>query len=60
MMKSLTVEWAKYNIRFVGIAPGHISDTGGIDKLDPFNVFKYLNDYTNPEEECANHLKYLI
>ncbi len=48
LMKSLTVEWAKHNIRFVGIAPGPIDGTGGIVKLDPFKFFKHLNDYTNP------------
>ena len=48
IMKGLTVEWSKYGMRFVGIAPGPIADTGGADKLDPFKVFKYYNDYTNP------------
>ncbi len=48
IMKGLTVEWSKYDMRFVGIAPGPIADTGGADKLDPFKVFKYYNDYTNP------------
>ena len=42
LMKSLTVEWGKYNIRFVGIAPGPMNDTGGVAKLDPFNIFKYF------------------
>lgn len=65
LMKSLTVEWGKYNIRFVGIAPGPMNDTGGVAKLDPFNMFKYLNDYTNPSgrmcelDEVSNLALYL-
>ena len=65
LMKSLTVEWGKYNIRFVGIAPGPMNDTGGVAKLDPFNMFKYLNDYTNPRgrmcelDEVSNLALYL-
>jgi len=54
LMKSLTVEWAKYNMRFVGIAPGPIEGTGGIVKLDPFKVFKHLNDYVNPTGRMCN------
>ena len=54
LMKSLTVEWAPYDIRFVGIAPGPIADTGGIVKLDPFKIFKYYNDYTNPRKRMCN------
>ena len=34
MMKGLVVEWSKYNIRLVGIAPGPIEDSGGASKLD--------------------------
>ena len=48
LMKSLTVEWGKYGIRFVGIAPGPINNTGGVEKLDPFKLFKHINNYTNP------------
>ena len=54
LMKSLTVEWAPHNIRFVGIAPGPIADTGGVVKLDPFKIFKYYNDYTNPSNRMCN------
>lgn len=54
LMKSLTVEWAKYNIRFVGIAPGPIDGTGGIVKLDPFKIFKHFNNYTNPRNRMCN------
>ena len=54
LMKSLTVEWSKHNIRFVGIAPGPINNTGGIDKLDPFKIFKTLNNYTNPRQRMCN------
>ena len=34
IMKGLTVEWSKYGMRFVGIAPGPIADSGGASKLD--------------------------
>lgn len=53
LMKSLTVEWSAYDIRFVGIAPGPIADTGGVAKLDPFKIFKYYNDYTNPRKRMC-------
>tara|TARA_B100000497_G_C7549715_1_gene332255 strand:+ start:12 stop:827 length:816 start_codon:yes stop_codon:yes gene_type:complete len=48
ILKGLTVEWSKYGMRFVGIAPGPITDTGGAERLDPFKIFKYYNNYTNP------------
>lgn len=48
LMKGLTVEWSKYGLRFVGIAPGPISESGGASKLDPFGIFKTYNNYTNP------------
>jgi 2,4-dienoyl-CoA reductase len=48
IMKGLTVEWSKYGMRFVGIAPGPIANSGGADKLDPFKIFKHYNNYTNP------------
>ena len=53
MMKGLTVEWSKYNIRFVGIAPGPISDSGGAEKLDKFGLFKYYNKITNPSKRMC-------
>jgi len=53
LLKSLSVEWARHNIRFVGIAPGPIENTGGADKLDPFNIFKYINNYTNPRNRMC-------
>ena len=65
LMKSLTVEWGKHNIRFVGIAPGPMEGTGGETKLDPYNLFKFLNDYTNPTgrmcklDEVSNLAMYL-
>ena len=65
IMKGLTVEWSKYGMRFVGIAPGPIANTGGTDKLDPFKVFKHYNRYTNPlqrmcyPKEISNLAKYL-
>ena len=54
LIKSLTVEWSKHNMRFVGIAPGPISNSGGATKLDPLNIFKYLNDYTNPRSRMCS------
>uniref|UniRef100_A0AB39J6W4 Fabg-Like 3-Oxoacyl-(Acyl-Carrier-Protein) Reductase n=1 Tax=Florenciella sp. virus SA2 TaxID=3240092 RepID=A0AB39J6W4_9VIRU len=65
LMKSLTVEWGKHNIRFVGIAPGPMEGTGGASKLDPYNIFKAFNDYTNPTgrmcklDEVSNLAMYL-
>ena len=38
LMKGLTVEWSKYRMRFVGIAPGPIAESGGASKLDPVIV----------------------
>ena len=54
MMKGLTVEWSKYNIRFVGIAPGPIAESGGADKLDKFGLFKYYNKITNPSKRMCH------
>ena len=44
-MRGLTVEWSPYNIRFIGIAPGSIENSGGASKLDPFGIFKHYNNY---------------
>ena len=54
IMKGLTVEWSKYGMRFVGIAPGPIADSGGASKLDPFGVFKKYNNYVNPSKRMCN------
>ena len=54
IMKGLTVEWSKYGMRFVGIAPGPIADTGGASKLDPFGIFKKYNNYINPSQRMCN------
>ena len=54
MIKGLTVEWSKYNIRFVGIAPGPIENSGGSKKLDPFNIFKYYNMFNNPKKRSCH------
>lgn len=65
LMKSLTVEWSKYNIRFVGIAPGPIEGSGGVSKLDPLGLFSIINNYTNPrnrmckQDEISNLAMYL-
>tara|TARA_B100001057_G_scaffold337852_1_gene338624 strand:+ start:10135 stop:10950 length:816 start_codon:yes stop_codon:yes gene_type:complete len=53
IMKGLTVEWAQYNIRFVGIAPGPIEGSGGASKLDPFGIFKHYNNYVNPRNRMC-------
>jgi 2,4-dienoyl-CoA reductase len=54
LMKGLTVEWSKYNMRFVGIAPGPISNSGGASKLDPFGIFKNYNNYVNPSKRMCD------
>jgi NAD(P)-dependent dehydrogenase (short-subunit alcohol dehydrogenase family) len=41
-------------MRFVGIAPGAIIDSGGVAKLDPFNVYKHYNNYTNPSKRMCH------
>nr|UZT28865.1 trans-2-enoyl-CoA reductase and 2,4-dienoyl-CoA reductase [Nucleocytoviricota sp.]UZT29294.1 trans-2-enoyl-CoA reductase and 2,4-dienoyl-CoA reductase [Nucleocytoviricota sp.] len=53
MMKGLTTEWSKYGMRFVGIAPGPIADSGGASKLDPFGLFKIFNNYVNPSSRMG-------
>lgn len=53
MMKGLTSEWTKYNMRFVGIAPGPIKNSGGADKLDPYGLFKIYNKINNPSKRMA-------
>lgn len=65
LIKGLTVEWSKYGLRFVGIAPGPISESGGASKLDPFGIFKIYNNYVNPSgrmchpDEISNLAMYL-
>ena len=54
LMKGLTVEWSKYGMRFVGIAPGPIADSGGASKLDPFGIFKHYNNYVNPSKRMCD------
>ena len=54
IMKGLTVEWSKYGLRFVGISPGPIADSGGADKLDPYKIFEYYNKYNNPSERMCS------
>ena len=54
LIKGLTVEWSDYNIRLVGIAPGPIEASGGASKLDPFGLFKYYNQYSNPRKRMCS------
>ena len=54
------MEWAKYNIRFVGIAPGPISNSGAIAKLDPFKIYIYIIILIILKKECVIQMKYLI
>ena len=54
IIKGLTVEWSKYGMHFVGIAPGPIENTGGAEKLDKFGLFKYYNNYVNPSQRMCN------
>jgi|TARA_Y100000816_G_C26067824_1_gene561314 2,4-dienoyl-CoA reductase len=53
LMRGLTVEWSPHDIRFVGIAPGPIQNSGGSSKLDPFRLFQYYNNYINPRKRMA-------
>ena len=54
LMKGLTTEWSKYGLRFVGISPGPIADSGGASKLDPIGLFKHYNNYVNPSGRMCN------
>ena len=54
IMKGLTTEWSKYNLRFVGISPGPISNSGGSSKLDPFGLYKHYNNYVNPSKRMCH------
>jgi 2,4-dienoyl-CoA reductase [(3E)-enoyl-CoA-producing], mitochondrial len=54
IMKGLSVEWRKHGLRFVGIAPGPIADSGGASKLDPLGIFKHYNNYTNPSQRMCS------
>tara|TARA_B100001093_G_scaffold110340_1_gene102630 strand:+ start:1636 stop:2451 length:816 start_codon:yes stop_codon:yes gene_type:complete len=54
LMRGLSVEWGKHDIRLVGIAPGPIEGSGGADKLDPLGLFKYYNQYTNPRKRMCS------
>lgn len=65
MIKSLAVEWGKYGIRFVGIAPGPIKTKGAFDRLDPTGAFEEVMRKNNPlgrfgeVDELANLASYL-
>tara|TARA_B100000035_G_C20911210_1_gene514048 strand:- start:111 stop:926 length:816 start_codon:yes stop_codon:yes gene_type:complete len=54
IMKGLTVEWSKYGMRFVGIAPGPIANSGGASTLDPIGIFKHYNNYVNPSQRMCD------
>tara|TARA_Y100000389_G_scaffold200460_2_gene240941 strand:+ start:8617 stop:9438 length:822 start_codon:yes stop_codon:yes gene_type:complete len=53
IMKGLTVEWSKYGMRFVGIAPGPMANTGGASKLDKLGLFKMYNSVNNPSKRMC-------
>ncbi len=53
MMKSLAVEWSDHNIRFVGIAPGPIEGSGGVDALDRAGIYRAWNAYANPSKRMG-------
>ncbi|GMF25094.1 unnamed protein product [Phytophthora lilii] len=65
MIKSLAVEWGKYAIRFVGIAPGPIKTKGAFDRLDPSGAFEEVMIQNNPlkrfgeVDELANLASYM-
>jgi len=54
IMKSLTSEWADYNQRLLGVAPGPIADTGGMSKLDPLGIFSKFNNIHNPRKKLIS------
>lgn len=54
LMKGLTTEWSRYGLRFVGIAPGPIKDSGGLEILDPIGLFKHYNNYVNPSQRMCD------
>ncbi|CAH0481966.1 unnamed protein product [Peronospora belbahrii] len=66
MIKSLAVEWGKYGIRFVGIAPGPIKTKGAFDRLDPSGAYEEVMLQNNPlkrfgeVEELANLATYVM
>lgn len=53
MMKSLAVEWSDHNIRFVGVAPGPIEGSGGMDILDKTGIYRRMNNYLNPSKRMG-------
>uniref|UniRef100_M4C5Q9 Uncharacterized protein n=1 Tax=Hyaloperonospora arabidopsidis (strain Emoy2) TaxID=559515 RepID=M4C5Q9_HYAAE len=64
-VSSLAVEWGKYGIRFVGIAPGPIKTKGAFDRLDPSGAFEEIMLQNNPlkrfgeVDELANLASYM-
>lgn len=66
MIKSLAAEWGKYDIRFVGIAPGPIKTKGAFDRLDPTGIFEEKMRSNNPMgrlgeiDELANLASYML
>lgn len=42
LVKSLSSEWDKYGMRFVGVSPGPIETEGAFSRLDPTGEFKDL------------------
>jgi NAD(P)-dependent dehydrogenase (short-subunit alcohol dehydrogenase family) len=66
LTKSLAVEWAKYNIRFNGIAPGPFPTEGAFGRLMPLKEMQELaishipmRRFGNPEE-LANLASFLL
>lgn len=66
MTRSLAVEWAKYNIRQVAIAPGPFPTEGAWSRLVPMKEFQQQIVNMNPmrrvgeKEELTNLAAYLI
>ncbi len=67
MTKSLAVEWAKYGIRFNGIAPGPFPTKGAWERLMPGNLSEKLNlekeiplRRAGERQELANLAAYLV
>lgn len=65
LIGSLSAEWGRYGLRFVGIAPGPIETKGAFSRLDPSGQFKAVMTERLPAkrlgepQELANLATYL-
>ena len=49
----LSIDLVLFFVNGVDPAPGPIKNSGGAKKLDPLNLFKIYNNYTNPRKRMA-------